>query len=175
MTAVGNHTLDNNEQTSTVDMDFTVTDDTNSDGEDSMVEHDVVNTTMLCNERSEDNTTESLDTFLAESCKCQLAQNGPCSTLFPQEHFISMRENCAEMSRVELDMVVLGQLSAFTNNSQGVVTTSHHPFKSRKRSYTQYYHGGQRICQVTFCRLFNIGSKRLRNLTNHHKKMGLIS
>ena len=143
-----------------------------------MVENDVADTLTPYNDipTPQDSTTEdsTLDTFLNEGCKCRLVANDQCCSLFPREHYTSMRNNCAKMTRAELDMAVLGQLSAFTNSSSDNVTTSHHVSKSRKRSYCQFYHSGQRICQITFCQLFNIGSKRFRNLVTHHSKMGLI-
>ena len=120
------------------------TNDIDDDSEVSMVEHDVADTSIPHNDipTPQDSTTEdsTLDAFLTEGCKCRLAANGQCCSLFPREHYTSMRNNCAEMNRTELDMAVLGQLSAFTNSSSNTVTTSYHSSKSRKRSYCQLDH-----------------------------------
>ena len=54
--------------------------------------------------------------FLSEGCGCDLA-NGSCSSTFTAESLESYRSRSKELSRAELDMAILGQLSASTNIS----------------------------------------------------------
>jgi hypothetical protein len=45
--------------------------------------------------------------------------------------------------------------------------------KQRKRTYTQFMHSGQRICERTFSYIHSIGKKRLNNLVTHYQQNGL--
>ena len=62
-----------------------------------------------------------------------------------------MRLQCKELSRDELDLVLLGQISALLSNQ---ATNSK---KARQRSNMAFYHGGVRICRTTFQKLHGIG------------------
>ena len=62
---------------------------------------------------------------------------------------------CAELSRIELDLVLLGQISALLSNSKD--TNAHRPATSHLRSSMAFYHAGVRICRVTFQKLHGIG------------------
>ena len=61
---------------------------------------------------------------------------------------------CAELSWNELDLV-LGQKSALLSNNAD--TNAHRPSTPRQRSTMAFYHGGVRICRVTFQKLHGIG------------------
>ena len=51
--------------------------------------------------------------FVRVGCKCDLGPNQqPCSTTITMEHFRSVRCQMVELSRDELDLVVLGQIMA---------------------------------------------------------------
>ena len=67
----------------------------------------------------------------------------------------SVRMQCAELSRNELDLVLLGQISALLSNNTD--TNAHRPSTPRQRSTMAFYHGGVRICRVTFQKLHGIG------------------
>ena len=48
-------------------------------------------------------------------------------TVLTEVHTVHLvRQSCAELTRSELDLAILGQLLAFTNSSPGVVTASRH-------------------------------------------------
>ena len=68
---------------------------------------------------------------------------------------MSVRMQCAELSRSELDLVLLGQISALLSNSKE--TNAHRPATSCLRSSMAFYHAGVRICRVTFQKLHGIG------------------
>ena len=63
---------------------------------------------------------------------------------------------CAELSRKELDLVVLGQISSLLSNNTS--TKSHRPTTSRQRSSMAFYHRGVRVCRKTFQKLHGIGT-----------------
>ena len=91
---------------------------------------------------------EKVHQFLINSCNCNLA-SGSCSKLFTVEYVTSVRAQCSELSRAELDLVLLGQLSAFMNTSEQTVhsMTHRHSHSTRERSYLQFWHGGNRVCK----------------------------
>ena len=112
--------------------------------------------------------------FLSDGCGCDLA-SGSCSSIFSAESIESYRSQCSELSRAELDMAILGQLSALTNTSTlSVHSTKHrHAATNRERSYIHFFHGGRRVCKKMFFFLHTISDKRLRNLQVCLKENGL--
>ena len=125
-------------------------------------------------ENLEREETAIVERFLSDGCGCDLA-NGGCSNVFMADSLESYRRECGELTRVELDMALLGQLSAFTNNSTLTVhsTKDRHPSTSWQKSYRTFWHGGQRVCRKTFLFLHTISEKRLRNLQQSLKDNGL--
>ena len=115
-----------------------------------------------------------VEKFLSDGCGCDVV-NGGCSSTFTADSLESNRGECSELTRAELDMALLGQLSAFTNNSTLIVhsTKDRHPPISRQRSYRVFWHGGRRVCRKTFLFLHTISEKRLRNLQQSLKENGL--
>ena len=111
---------------------------------------------------------------MSAGCGCRKGVGGQsCSTQFSQDHLVSIRQSCAELSRSELDLVILGQLLACTNRSSGVVTSSRHTAANRERSSTAFLHQGQPVCVKTFRMLHGIGEKKLKNLMKSLKEDGL--
>ena len=76
----------------------------------------------------------------------------------------------------ELDMVFLGQLSAFTNNTETTAEkcTCRHLITTRKYPYTTYFHKAKPLCSAMFSFLFTVGKKRMRNLASHLMLNGLV-
>lgn len=66
-----------------------------------------------------------------------------------------MRIQCKELSREELNLVLLGQISALLSHNQD--TNARNPLP-RQRSSMEFYHGGIRICRKTFQKLHGIGT-----------------
>ena len=75
-----------------------------------------------------------------------MCKSKPCSTPFSQDHYEGVRLQCREPSRDELDIVLLGQISALLSNDQD--TNAPNPLP-RQRSSMAFYHGGQ-ICRKIF-------------------------
>ena len=101
--------------------------------------------------------------------------NGCCSSSFIAEYINSYRYQCYELTRSELDMALLGQLSAFSNTSRLTVhSTEHrHTLSNRQRSYMMYWHGGKRVCRKTCLFLHTMSDKRLHNLQESLRENGL--
>ena len=60
---------------------------------------------------------------------------------------------CSELSRKELDLVLLGQISALLSSDPDTREK-----KPRQRSNMAFYHVGVRICRTTFQKLHGIGT-----------------
>ena len=110
-------------------------------------------------EEPADQETEKLKALLAEGCGCKRAGGKPCSTLFSVEHFLSIRLQCAELTREELDFVLLGQIMATLSDGPHTTAEKHrHTATERKLTSMTFYHAGQRICGRTFQWLHGIGT-----------------
>lgn len=94
------------------------------------------------------------------SCGCSRILNGKqCSTLFSPQYYQMMRDNCAELTKTDLDNIIKGQIMAFTSMNEVTKCISHHSesIKERQKVRGTYYHQGQKICWRTFAYLHVIG------------------
>ena len=68
------------------------------------------------------------------------------------------RDEANQLTRDELDMVVLGQIMAFTCMNEVVGPSHHHAptQRQRARANTFFYHG-KKVCRNTFMALHGIG------------------
>ena len=62
---------------------------------------------------------KEMEDFMREGCGCKVLHGSPCFTQFPASHYQEMRNYCAELDRDALDLVVMGQIMAFTSTSKG--------------------------------------------------------
>jgi hypothetical protein len=111
--------------------------------------------------------------FMRSGCGCTKDKGKPCSQLFSPEYVKSVRASCVELTRGELDMVILGQLVACMNTSATVSTAARHKESEREKSYTSFTHQGKPSCARMFRFLHGIGEKRLKNLTQSLKRNGI--
>lgn len=98
-----------------------------------------------------------VDNFLSSGCQCTKAHGG-CSSHFSAKYVTETRASFAEMSRQDLDMVLLGQLLAFTSISAYTYTSHHLPAGERSKCYTHFFHQGQPICSKMFHFLHGVGT-----------------
>ena len=107
--------------------------------------------------------------YVAGGCSCRHGpKNTPCHKLFSATQYREMRDECRELSRDELDMVIMGQLCALTVRDGRTQRAS-----DRVRSSTQFRFGGHRICIKTFCFLHNIGEGKFTSIKSSWLKNGL--
>ena len=95
-----------------------------------------------------------LSAFLEKGCGCKRSKGKPCYSLFSRDHYESMRMQCRELSRDELDLVILGQIAALLAHTSNTIAPKPLP---RQRSSMAFYHGGVQICRKTFQKLHGIG------------------
>ena len=130
----------------------------------------MITTDLRPNDIQEDNLVSD---FVSAGCGCSKWNRKQCSEQFSDDYFKSVRGSCAELSRSELDLVILGQLLACTNQSPGVVTESRNKEAECQRSYTTLFHQSKPVCAKTFGMLHGIGRTRLKNLVKSLKENGL--
>lgn len=94
---------------------------------------------------------------MQKGCGCKTHKGGQCFTQFSRGHYEDMWDQCAVLSRHELDLVILGQIMANIYNEQIVGTRTKHVRTIRTRSNMAFFHHGRRICKVTFLKLHNVG------------------
>ena len=115
-----------------------------------------------------------VEEFMVKGCSCRKWGGKPCSGQFSAEYVKKMRLSCMELTREQLDMFLMGQLTAFTNNSTTVVVESRHRPDERQRGYANFFHQGKSICATTFKFLHGIGHKRLRNVSKALHSSGVV-
>ena len=114
--------------------------------------------------------------FHEQGCGCKLLKSGPCSSLFSVEHYMNMRANAAELSWAELNMVVMGQVVAFTCLDDDVLNSSkyRHAQKGREKCSTLFHHQGHRVCRKTFLFLHGIGEFRFKAVKGSYLAEGMV-
>ncbi len=83
--------------------------------------------------------------FMTDGCTCGRA----CVSRFSEMQIL-----CFELTREELDMVLLGQVHAFMNASE---TCGDDHKAMRERSTMVYIHSGVQICSYVFLFLHGVG------------------
>ena len=64
--------------------------------------------------------------FLAVECKCGLDAWKSCSRQFGRDVYIQVRGDCSELSRDELDVCIISQLSACVSDSSETARSTTH-------------------------------------------------
>ncbi len=98
--------------------------------------------------------------FMGTTCGCKLYGGKPCSEHFKLTHITEIRMSAMDLSHSELDMVILGQISACSNQSEDVVVESRHVATGRKHCYSSYIHQGKPVCPRMFRFLHAVGTFR---------------
>ena len=102
-------------------------------------------------------------------CCCRKESNNTsCSSLFSTDHMSTFRSSSAELSKQELDMILIGQIVAFTNSDPNHSSILH------QRDFCHYMHQGKPICANTFMFLHGIGRTRLKNIWCSIRLQGLL-
>ena len=128
--------------------------------------------------RSEDNDENTLtNLYCSQGCTCTLGPSGqPCCSIFKLEHYRDYRAQCLEMTKEQLDLVILGQIAALTFSSTNLHNSSQHRHspQERQRQYITFLHQHQPVCRKTFSFLHAVGEKRLKALIQHYRHHGLV-
>ena len=73
---------------------------------------------------------------------CGFTKN--CSNHYDQSYVTKMRSDCTELTHIELDLVVIGQLLGFLPDSEETGGIRHNPH-SRQRVSCQFLHRGVKV------------------------------
>ena len=111
-------------------------------------------------------------TFYENTCNCTLAEGDrPCSRTLSLDDYSDGRNNCLELSSLELDLVILGAIQSSLNYSS--FSVSGRSENQRKRSRITFYYHAKRICKKSFLFLHCINKNRLCSLVKHYRNNGL--
>ena len=102
---------------------------------------------LISFENSSDDFEENaiVERFIAETCWCQLGpQQTACSVQLSRKTMELTRNNCHQMTRQQLYLVILSQLNALRTNKEEV-PSSYQGDPSKFRPYTMFYMHGMKI------------------------------
>lgn len=77
--------------------------------------------------------------------------------MIKREHYEEIRDQCASLTKDEVDLVLLGQIMASIHLGNVVGPSSKHSPSPRERSRVDFYHHGRKLCQSTFLMLHGVG------------------
>jgi len=105
--------------------------------------------------------------FLQDGCGCSHGTKGcQCCQQFSKEAVPSNLNNCLELSRGELDLVILASIQAFTNIE--IIDG-----KRKRSSRCSFPYLNSPICKDMFLNLYGISYSRFRRLKDHYDQHGL--
>ena len=120
----------------------------------------------------DENEIQAIDIFYGSAC-CSLGpKKAACWTQFHRKSVITARRESLELTRSELDLVILANIQA-GRGSPALFPDSGSSTSSRTAIH--YTFGGKQICRTSFCFLYAVGHTRLENLIKHYKTQGLTS
>ena len=89
-------------------------------------------------------------TFYENTCNCTLAEGDrPCSTTLSLDDYSDSRNNCLELSSLELDLVILGAIQSSLNCSS--FSVSGRSESQRKRSRITFITTQKEFVRSLFC------------------------
>ena len=110
--------------------------------------------------------------FVTKTCGCAHGYKGnPCSSTIQVEDIVDCRNNCAERSSAELDLVILGMIHSAINCDQ--FSYSGRAEKTRQRTRMPFYFHSHRICLKTFLFMHRLHKNRFYSLVKHYRLNGL--
>ena len=129
-------------------------------------EQTVVDTsvTSIDNSLEDEQEQDAISKFLSETCGCTLGPNKtPCSRQLSQQTISQTHNNCLQLNRSELDLVIMAQLNALRTN----VVDKPYNYRGKSetfRPFTKFFLHGIQICRKTFCFVHTVGRERVENL-----------
>ena len=155
---------DENEEAS-----FTPDDDSSSESDTELDQDEEFNIDSSETDLSE---KAKVNAFYSNTCQCKFGENEQaCSRSITISDFLDSRNNCHELSSMELDFVILGAIQSSLNCSD--VSASGRTEKNRKLSRMSFFFHGKRICRKTFLFLHCISKNKFCSLVKHYQDNGL--
>ena len=121
-----------------------------------------------------DDDTDKCKMFIERTCGCRLANGSPCSSLFSVDEYASHHYQASLLTRNELDLVLTGSMMSLVNTQSNTSSGKHKPTK-RSRTFTNFLHGGQHVCQQTYRFFLGIGKDRLTAVKQNYLSNGLAT
>ena len=90
---------------------------------------------------------EVIESFMNDGCGCK----EKCSSMFDAATSLRIRAECAELTRSELDLFVMGQLMSVTHDGEEIRLNSGHQPQSRQRTRGTYMHKGRKVINNFKC------------------------
>ena len=119
------------------------------------------------------NEEVKIQEFATNGCSCQLGhKQQPCCTTITSDEYRSYRISVLELTKKELDLVVIGQIAAMTNFSD--IRVNCHFTQSRRHQQSMFLHGGRQVCLKTFCFYTTLARRSTRLLKSITMKMVLL-
>ena len=101
-------------------------------------------------EMENDQVIEKVKKFMHDGCGCALGtKGGPCSGQFTEQVVFFNLNNCRELSSVELDLVILANIQAFTHSESIGKKRSRNP-------RCNFYYQSQPICKEMFLHFYGL-------------------
>ena len=109
---------------------------------------------------------ELVKTFADHGCTCVFGPHkSPCCKLFSEDHYLAVRGALSEMTKDELDLMVMGQIMAHCSPSPSAPSPSTSPAgKIEVHTPMKCFHARLRVCQPTFLFLHTIGIKHFKHI-----------
>ena len=121
----------------------------------------------------EDGEDGKIANFVASGCNCNHGEGKkPCHTQFTATQYRHSRDECRDLARDELDLVVMGQLQALTKRDT-MTQKERARNKDRVQTSTVYQFGGHKVCLKTFCFLHSISKSKLDAIRKSWMENGL--
>ena len=104
--------------------------------------------------------------FLTSGCSCKLLDGIPCSTQFTALLLQEARGECRQLTREQLDVVVMGKLHPLCHRDP-LTQKNKAQNSERKRTFTPYHFQGHRVCRDTFVFQHTMSIARLKAIKQH--------
>ena len=118
-------------------------------------------------EMENDRLIAKVKKFMNDGCGCALGtKSGPCSGQFSEEVVLFNLNNCLELSSVELDLVILASIQAFTH-SESIGN------KRSRSPRCNFYYQSQPVCKEMFLHFYGLSDSRFRRLKEHYQNHGI--
>ena len=112
-----------------------------------------------------DELLDELKKFLQDGCGCTLSpKNGPCCQQFPEETALFNLNNCLELSSLELNLVILASIQAFTQSEC---------IGGKRRPRFTFYFQSKPICKEMLLHFYGISYSRFRHQKEHYEQHGI--
>ena len=133
---------------------------------------ELVETEASLDDQSEQATIEQL---LRESCTCQLGPHGgACSSAVSKEAIVLTRNNCLQMARKELDLVVMAQINALRTPAVHRSLSAQWQDDFRPSAQMKFFLQGIQVCQNFFLFVHAISKTRFKKLCDSVSNHGVI-